>query len=271
MSLEVGETVRVLNETGDFARKGMVSIIHEENFTVDVLYNDNEEELNVPLSRIRKLESFECGLNLQNISLAQLKEFGNVLFGLKDFHSATAFYEKAVNQTCQNELQIGSNVVVLDNHIRTCTEGMISGIMDGNNNALQYEIVLSNDEDTLQSRDALIQVPPDIETALLLRSIYLNLARCNLKLGLKGWAIRYASISLSIARILFGEVETREEYELQRLAELTKMIGDTLYFRAKTFLAANRPGLAFQVSSIGCRWNHVFVTYTESLRMRKVW
>ena len=76
----------------------------------------------------------------------------------------------------------------------------------------------------------------------LIRSIFLNLARCELKRNRKGWAIKFSSIAVSISKYVLSK--SQGNMSAGNVATIEKFLADALYFRINALLLANRPKFA---------------------------
>lgn len=250
--LEVGGRVRVYDPATDRASTAVISVISSDQpgceGTVDVIYDagDSPEEANIPLSRIQPLQAFEEDVQRGVIfESSQYKDFGNVLFGSKDYAAAMLYYQKALRAIDQRQrLSTGSHVIFIDPQCGECKDGIISGEDESKekDGEVLYEVLLGDEEEVTTRPEHLVQIPSDLDQCLLQRSVYLNLARCCLKRALKGWAIRYGSIALGITRDLASDHSDSADIDLN------KLFADALYFRAKTMILASRSALASKVS-----------------------
>jgi hypothetical protein len=263
-TLEVGQHIRFFSKDGSASMTGMISAVNNEQSpsTYDIILDNSdssaeEEELAVPHYQIRPLEGFELG-NIANLSISELKACGNVLFGLKDFTAAARYYQTATQKASKlYKVSIGSNVIVLQHPELPkgliCVDGMVSDSFVNTAGEEEFEVLLSNQSEISGVKlSNLLALPQDREGLVLLRSIYLNLARCDLKRERKGWAIHYASIAVAISEVMRSDLEDKGSAETDdvdrstEMEETRQLAADALYFRAKTFLAAARPGLASQ-------------------------
>lgn len=256
--IEIGQHVRVTSKDGNSSFTGMISALNSDESTYDIFIDDSmegEEEISVPLSRIRPLEGFELR-DIKLFSLSELKAHGNTLFGLKDYCAASKFYQQAIQKSSQMyNISLGCNVVVLRHSDlpkgTTCVDGIISDSDVNDNSEEVFEVMLSNQSELYGVKHSqLIPLPQDRENLILLRSIYLNLARCDMKRNHKGWTAHHASVAVAISEVLMsdlrdkGSAETDDVDRSKEFLETNQLLADALYFRAKAFVAAARPGLA---------------------------
>lgn len=274
--IEIGQHVRVTSKDGNTSFTGMISAVNSEESTYDIFIDDavegEEEEISVPLSRIRPLEGFELG-DIKLFSLSELKAHGNTLFGLKDYCTASKFYQQAIQKSSKMcNISLGCNVVVLQHSDlpkgMTCVDGIISDSDVNDNNEEVFEVMLSNQSELYGVKlSQLIPLPQDRESLILLRSIYLNLARCNMKRNHKGWTAHHASVAVAISEVLMsdlrdkGSAETDDVDRSKEFLETNQLLADALYFRAKAFIAAARPGLATKVIHIRERVLFVILSF----------
>lgn len=286
--LSIGKYIRVQSLDNTITRKAIISFIHNDNdsrsdcnkITYDIIYinsrgiqsnkeakNEEEEEENyVSTERISLLQDFEYETILNNFSAIELKHQANIIFNLKDFQCAIEYYKKAISQLFSTrKFQIGQNVLVsFPNDINCCT-GMISDVVKHNEEL--YDVMLdnynhqqvgTNDENEVHGvkADRLIILMTDdqVDDCLLQRSIYLNIARSYLKLSLKGWAIKYASLAIATNHYIIYHYTTQKyaatiiDDDPKQKDMYEKLCADAYYFRAKALLIACRPKYATKVS-----------------------
>lgn len=284
---ETGAMVRVSMVSGDGSSQLALISLGNDDGTFDVIYNDGTEENNILSSRIRALEPFELEGRLDAEKGAdELKEEGNTLFSLKDYSAALSWYTEATRRlaviTSSKEsssykgFPIGQNVLVpRENGSADYKVGVISDV-DGDRCDVMYDTDNRGDllaiawrdsygqrqEDYCEDQDEeeediglpqakLIPLTRDVQGRQLQRALYMNMARCAFKRGTHGWAIRYVSLMLGVARSIYAMITEssaaaalsvdRTEAEI---AVVRKQIMDGLYFRSKALLSANRPRLA---------------------------
>mmetsp|Transcript_24990 Transcript_24990/g.55448 ORF Transcript_24990/g.55448 Transcript_24990/m.55448 type:complete len:254 (+) Transcript_24990:154-915(+) len=197
MEYSVGQTVRVLAFSGLAASTGIVSI-HNGDGTYDIIYSETaqtDEEANIPASRISALQSFE---QADFDSAEAYKSQGNVLFGLKDFPAAARRYKKGLEVlVAPVEVSVGQAVLVSfpDNLDLYC--GMVADC-DG-----VGDVLLDDPRTAMEEAQVpLSSLQPVAAERPLQRSLHLNLARCLLKLGRRGWAIHHASVALALSVLM---------------------------------------------------------------------
>lgn len=272
--MQIGEYVRILDTTGRYAHVGLVSYIHSDkpNTEFDIIFDQNgtdNEETNVEASRVHKLQHFEVGFHPRihpSEDPHQIKDFGNTLFALKDFETASKYYKYALKLLSKtNTLSIGSNVLVISKESFTDIRiGMICSILTGDEKAHpRFEIVYDNDHDEGDDDEG---VPVERLTALcrpqksssssdtssgiinrsaleewqLQRSLYLNLSKCCMKTSTPGWAVKWSSMALATTRFIIDNQDQDEAY----ITQLHKQLVDAYFIRASAYLAAGRPNLA---------------------------
>lgn len=268
---------------GEDSRIALIACIQDSGL-VDVIYEgggggdgekekeEEEEEEGVSVDRLLALYPFES-LSSHELILqyqenpSQLKEFGNQLFHVKDYRQAMVFYQLALQTLMKAAtgkkgkgdkeeeamLEIGTQVLVFNKEIGDFLVGMISGSSSSSSSSsstgtVDYEVILSDDSEMVLSSKDLLELPLGYEGQLLQRSLYANLGKCALKRGLKGWAVRYSSLSLGITRAMIETAQDkgeggggRGEGEANKLSQL---LADSLYLRGKALLQACRPARA---------------------------
>ncbi len=248
--------IRIEDNSNNFSSKATVSFVNQDD-TLDVIYQGEElkEECSVPLNRIRSLEGFEsCGdidsATPDNKNTEALKNNGNVLFSLKDYHSAIDYYKKSLKtlykQSGVENLTTGSVVLVSMTGSISFECAMIS---DTNKSKGTFDIVFDNssmDDEEGILRDRLIPISKSTSDKSLQRSLFMNMTKCNLKLNQTGWAIRHSSLAISLSRMLLNDVIS-ESPEPRTNNATHKLLSDAIYLRAKALLQANRPGFATKV------------------------
>jgi tetratricopeptide (TPR) repeat protein len=252
-SITIGQKIRVLPvDPNEESSIGIISYIHlkdpEQRPTgVDVLYdNPTREESDVVIDRIHHLLPFEeiSLAELQTLDANSLKEYGNDLFRLKDYSKAMEFYQLALqsfhSRQKKSVLAIGTSILIFNHQVGDFYFGMISSNDEGEG---EYEIVLSDDSETTAKESDLIEIPQQYELQLLTRSCYSNLAKCALKRNLKGWAVRYSSLSLALTRAMISLAQDTGLYDKneEKRKQLSQFLIDSLYFRGKVFVSACRP------------------------------
>lgn len=265
---EVGQHVRILSPSGSIAATGIISAVNDDSSSVsyDVFYDffdkelfvTDEEENNVDPVRISPLEPFELGV-IGNLSLGEMKTCGNSLFGKKDFISASRYYHEAIDKSTKSlEPTMGCNVIVMQHKDlprgSTCMDGIISDSDVNSSGEEIFEVMLSDQSEISHVlRSQLLPLPQDRDSLVLLRSLYLNLARCDMKRNRKGWTVYNASIAVSISEVIVsdftdkGSADTDAVDRTEEAKEVRTLLADALYFRAKAFLTAARPLRATKV------------------------
>ena len=119
MSVEtfsVGERVRITSLHNSTRNRAMIACCNSNSTSgtsdnvYDVLYDSMkdcfgkriDEELSVKQSRIEVLQSFEA-FSLSAQSSSQKKEYGNILFKLRDFDAAVIYYKSALDSLLLNK------------------------------------------------------------------------------------------------------------------------------------------------------------------------
>jgi negative regulator of genetic competence, sporulation and motility len=104
----VGEKIRVTSN--NTAKRGIISFQNTDG-TYDIIYDSNSEGLqetdHESSECITALENFES-LDLKTQKPSQIKDYGNVLFKLKDIAAAIQFYKSALNFILQKTKVYGS-------------------------------------------------------------------------------------------------------------------------------------------------------------------
>jgi hypothetical protein len=108
----VGEKIRVTSRENKTAKRGIISFQNTDG-TYDVIYDSNSEGLqetdHEPPECIATLEIFES-LDLKTQNPSQMKEYGNVLFKLKDIAAAIQFYKSGLDSILQKTEVYGSQL-----------------------------------------------------------------------------------------------------------------------------------------------------------------
>jgi tetratricopeptide (TPR) repeat protein len=249
----IGQVIRVEEKSNKFSAKAIVSFVHDDG-TLDVIYQGEglKEECAVQLGRVRALEDFEFpdSVVASTASAEQLKNNGNMLFSLKDYHSAIEIYRRSIialyKQSGSEHVSTGSVVLVSKTGSINFECAMIS---DTNSNKT-FEIVYDNsniDDEEKIERNRLTPICISASEKSLHRSLYMNMAKCNLKINQTGWAIRHCSLAIAVSRILFSDADAVNAEPSS--SAMHKQLADSIFLRAKALLQANRPGLAAKVCS----------------------
>lgn len=264
---EVGERVRIKDKVNDNTRTAIIAIVNDDN-TIDL----NDED-NVDISRIKKLQDFELSSSAStSITTAtnalMEKEYGNVLFGLKDYYAAIDRYKRCLSLLDQaNVLSIGSEVLVESkSNYQHYRSAMISDIYDNTYDAI-YDENFDDDDDDDNTDGHLINEESDIpkvrifnlssssislsstisgvsktDTGLnIQKAVLMNMAKCYYQLGKYGLAIRNISLYLTMCKLI--------EHNNNKDDDIKKK-GDALWIKSKSFLSAGRPNLAKKTSKI---------------------
>lgn len=270
--ISIGTFCRVYLADSKMTQVALVTFIDEENNTADVLLERSQRELcSVPINNIQALKNIEQTLyDHQSNQYSQrssikfiaskltemgqtpedIKELGNSVFKVFDYESAIDFYLASLSvlkSICMN-LSIGSSVLVK----RSDMEYMVAMVVDIDDNTIEIDYdneenivsksVIVNHNDVIllfSSRKRHEGSIVDVEntgTRILQRSLYINLARCNMKLDRPGWATYYASLSMAVTKSL--------KYDGHDDNTILKFFRDELVVRANALLIAGRPKLA---------------------------
>ena len=256
----VGQRVRVLDNSKSISYLGIISLINTDD-TYDIILsskgNSGKDELtSVPQDLVSELQSFEIDDSHNGVDAEARKSQGNTLFSAKDYTAALEYYKRgiaALFPTSSNdslgEYSMGSNVFVAYTDSLNLNTGMVSEVdLSARTADVMIESTDADHEELAVPFGRLLPLSSEPKAQLLQRSLYMNMARCCLKLEQKGWAIKYASIALATSYAY--ATSAQECGETVALADLDKLMGDCYYFRAKALLAANRPKFATQVSSV---------------------
>lgn len=253
-----GEEVRVLVDAGLQARRGTVLLTNDDGSCEILLAKRGrqpEEEVTVLSNLMSKLHDFERGESpsLEVYTAQTWKAHGNTLFADKDYFQALEYYKKALcalgsYNSNHKTFELGEAVIVTDTRTIDCYPGLISDA-DADSRKADVVIESTNLEDNELfgvSFDLLLPLCKKEEDQLLQRSVYMNMARCSLKLEQKGWAIKYASIALAGSLALAQQQSEQDSAQANR-SEVDKLLADCYYFRGKALIAACRPKFATQV------------------------
>lgn len=239
-TLCVGRRVRVLDAECKSSCAATISYVHDSSDAVDVILDGStqQEECNVVITRLSNLFLFETRSGEEDEATA-CKEYGNQLFGAKDFDAASKYYLRGINRLNGEILSVGSQVLVL---VRSeYVDGMVSSV-DSTKSLLEVE--LDDEEEVVVSQSEVIRLRRTIDDLKLQRSLYLNLAKCSHKKSLKGWAVRYSGIAIAIVNFILRNHQLSGTEE----KDLLKAKADSHYFRGKVLIEACRPYNAEKVS-----------------------
>ena len=245
-SYEIGTKVRVVDKDGSVCRKGIISYYHMPSNLCDIIYDDNNDENDVSISRIQPIEIFEENVLSTDISSTTFKEYGNILFNKKDYIESEKYYLLGIKKllvSSSNGLSngfrkenVGSYTIIqkTNNSLVNFRIGMISDI---NQNGQLIDVVYLNnfklidttgneilleedfddeneveDEDNINVTERVIaNLPQTLSDLELLRSLYLNLCRIKNKLKVYGWAIKYSSLALIVTKFICYTIITNSE------------------------------------------------------------
>lgn len=195
---------------------------------VDVIYEDGREESSISIERISNLQTFE----MENCDSTPdgMKLNGNILFKLQDFSAATEWYLRGISLILDNNLSIGTRVIVCYHNILRSRIGIISDIDKRTNSVnVVYEDEESPEDEDNITVDRVTQLT-SIEYIELQRALYMNLSKCATKLRRHGWAVKWSSLAVSVSGVLPAPRQSAEE--------------EAYYLRGKCLLNGNRPSLA---------------------------
>lgn len=260
----VGQTVRVLCESEEtsYRRLGMIACVNLNS--VDVLLNNGVEMDDIPFDRVRQLETFELQYTTRegrrgilDFTPLELKEHGNILFGLMDYDRAAEIYMTALDILSPKEKLrgIGAEVVLLTQpqsmHYVT---GMIVGEEDGSieveydncypfepSNVIAKEMIVTY---IAPEEKRLTATPSPFSNRRLQRSLCMNLSRCCMKRQRPGWAVRWVNIAMALTRSMKNEVDPKAQQELAKFSR------DECFIRCKALISANKLDLALKVHSV---------------------
>ena len=209
MDWSIGQKVGVFN--GSVFIIGLISFVGEDQ-KVDVIYNDDSEESNISNDRIRALFDFEMNHFCDNRSANTIKEDGNKLFTKKDYIAAERQYKKAL-ESILKPISIGSSCIIIPQEpsgvFRT---GIISDVSGGKLFEVLFDEIyvdsagLKNGSFTSEEpevcEERLVSIADKSDDCNLQRILYGNLAKCCVQLKKKGWAVRYATLSIELLKVL---------------------------------------------------------------------
>jgi tetratricopeptide (TPR) repeat protein len=104
-SFSVGEKVRVMCDVHKLSRRGMIAC-HNLDMTYDIIYDNKsefckdllDEEPSVAESRISSLLDFEIDSTaVPAPSPCEMKEYGNILYKIRDYDSAIKCYRTSLD------------------------------------------------------------------------------------------------------------------------------------------------------------------------------
>lgn len=99
-TFSVGQRVRINSREKNTAVRGMI-VCQNADGTYEIMYDSNSECFQATdLELIAPLEKFES-LDLMSQSNIQKKEYGNILFKLRDFAAAILYYKSALHSVLE--------------------------------------------------------------------------------------------------------------------------------------------------------------------------
>jgi tetratricopeptide (TPR) repeat protein len=269
---EIGERVRIKDKTNDSTRIAIVAIVNDDN-TIDL----NDED-NVDIVRVYRLQDFELSSSSSSPTTSTSsstttnalieKEYGNILFGLKDYCAAIDRYKRSLSLLDQaNVLSIGSEVLVESkNNYQHYRSAMISDINDNTYDVI-YDETFDEDDDDDDNNEHLINEESDIPRVRLFnlsstsislssminevsktdngmniqKAVLMNLAKCYYQLAKYGFAIRFISLYLTMYKLIEHNNDSNNNKD-----DIKKKV-DALWIKSKSFLNAGRPNLAKKI------------------------
>lgn len=251
----VGEAVRVLSSDKSVSYRAIVSLCGADD-TYDVILahsaaGQNDEEVGVQRSRISPIEAFEKIADTDSTEAETLKSYGNTLFTLKDYSATMEYYKKAITVATQSQpagdaFTVGQSVLVSFRDSIDYQSGIVSDVDVSLSTADVMFDDSAMDEEVAVPFTRLLPLAVSSKDRLLQRSVYMNMARSVLKREQKGWAIKYCSLAIAIAKHFQSTTESLDTSGVTEV-EVNKMLADGYYFRAKALLMACRPKFANQV------------------------
>ena len=170
----------------------------------------------------------------------ECKEQGSLLFGLRDFSSAQSLYSRALS-LLRAALPLTTGAAVL----MTTSNDPYSGVMatviciEADGRAVVMADSDSSEEERICSAENLWPAGPEAtKERELARALYMNLGRCSIKLGRRGWAVRWLTFALVLAR---DSVPTSSS---SSSSSSVKHIADALTLRCRVYLGFGKVGLA---------------------------
>jgi tetratricopeptide (TPR) repeat protein len=250
---QVGETVRVRSVDNSYSRKAVIAVYNDIENTFDVIYSPNPmsqllEENSVHHDRISSLLTLETSKPI--LAVEDAKIIGNELFSMKDYESAEKYYRQGIDLIMKKEVSIGSRVLIssCDSNTTQPVKSAVVSSIDSDNIDVMYDFYSSTEEedDTVKA-DRVMYVESDQVAFDLQRALYMNLAKCSLKLNHRGWAIRWSTFAISILlqRLFYDGMTTQS-------LSLRKSLADAYYVRATILLKSNRPNLSKKVDCSYC-------------------
>jgi hypothetical protein len=247
---EIGTKVRVIKNT-DFSSIGLISFYNEEDNTYDVVLENGKEENRINIARISNLEAFEIERDELTSTPFKCKEDGNKLYKLNDFGAAAQLYSEGLRLLLKKRMSIGTAVIIfIDNEIEM-RHGIVAGIDE---QSKQVDIIYDNLEENYDEKEEeedgismkRVIALADNEELEIQRALYLNLARCSVKLRSVGWSVRWSSMAVAISRYMHHNTDKSNS---TNICDSKPLLADALYLRAKCLLSASRPKLATKVSN----------------------
>jgi tetratricopeptide (TPR) repeat protein len=244
----VGQEVRALVGDGSQSRRGAVLLVGDGGDYEVLLTRSGrypEEETTIAgkfLSPVHEFELSQPPPTLREYANTW-KTNGNTLFADKDYALALEYYRTALSSlgltsTTRKTYELGEAVIVTYTNTIDCYPGMISDV-DPIDRTADVELETTDEVENEVcgvSYDLLLPLCNSEQDQLMQRSLYMNMARCFMKLDQKGWAIKNASLAIAVTLAY-----------AQHHPEVAKLLADCYYFRAKALIAACRPKFATQV------------------------
>ena len=244
-TFQVGEHVRILSADGEIACKATIAYVNTDA-TYEVVYDNrkvmslDDEESNVSSDRIKPLLAFE-GKSFSGLDAAQIKEFGNELFKAKDYLAAKEAYSQSNRLIRQPSPSVGTRVIIANDTQNTARVGLVSDLNDGYIEVIYEDGKFPEEEVVNESSTTVLCQGADLE---LQRTLFMNLARCSMKLKNYGWCVRWANFAIAVAQT--QAIVYEDNVSLRDRARTS--MSDALFMRGKCLLAASRPKLALEVA-----------------------
>ena len=145
------------------------------------------------------------------------------------------------------EISVGQHILFEIKNSIDVNFGIISEIGQNGVDIIYDDLENATVQEALNiPRKDIIFIPNDIKDRQLKRSAFMNLARCSMKQGRNGWAIKYCSFAIAIAQSIKDSLKSATSSSIDE--DIDKQLTDSFFFRSKILLACNRPKFALKVS-----------------------
>lgn len=234
----VGEKVRIKDKSSEVVRA--IVACDNENGSYDVIRVTDGVELCVEVSQISHLMDFE---SCPAVNANDARSNGNALFKINDFEAASCQYKASLQMLLAgSSISCGSSVAVKTPQGDYET-GMVAGLEDNDSGEIIFDCHGDEElDDAIVPLKQCTLLCSTTQEADLQRALYMNLARCALKLKHPGQACNWASAAVAMMKSISSNDDNIDENDNSR-----KQLMDAHYLKGKILLSSNRPKLAEKV------------------------